>query len=300
MSTKKRNRDTPDESGTEPEAMQHRELIDAVNTSGFPLEFACADVIRRSSNWTVGLEQYSIQFGGEATCVDVVAERQVANGRKLLLLIEIKRALPEYKMWAFLPSIISAKDLNGRCFRVQKHPSMNPKRVSFCPCGFLDLSRGHLAARAVELGRKRHQNGRPHANTNTIEDACHQVELGCLGLCDELVDTEDGGATQEWCILPVIVTTADLRLGKFDATDVSAQDGRIDADRVALDSVPYVYLSRSVRLRSLEHLPSGSYERDRSLAARAQNNRLHVLVVRFEYLPDLLRQALDFELKAPR
>ncbi len=274
------------------------QIIDGINTSGFPLWLACreqflqpipAGTALQFSPWELLVSEYAVQFAGERSRIDLALRPRADSSLKkdLAMVVEAKRHRADYKTWAFLPPL-QQQGAEGRCVRATLDGAGAPC-IDFVTYGFPELQDARVASQAVEVALNRQG---AHATTEAIEKTCLQAELGCLALAAESLRGQQAGRTEDpRYLIPAIVTTADLRLVEYGSRDVNAQ-GDLALAQSTLMPVDYVYLDRSIGVAPVQHgLGSELPPYSQSIRKRAEAFRIRVLVIRFDWLREFVKRS---------
>lgn len=164
----------------------------------------------------------------------------------LHVLIEAKRAHPDLKDWVFFPSW----EGNPYSFRhVVRQPSAlylaESRRVFPEP----DKVRADLCREVAPQYKGKESSVTHKSTTNNIDDACYQISIAtqCMLLEHNNLLNHASGKTNH-VVIPVVVTTANLYMAKFERTDVDSSTGCIDNCKVEYlprDFIVYEYPLRN-------------------------------------------------------
>jgi hypothetical protein len=229
---------------------QSRSIADA---SGFPLQIGIAKSVNLNPNWKVLLEEHpwsSLATQSEGF-IDIVIEER--NHGVQLMVIECKRV--RQTEWVFLiPDPSPEKGSHARIWRSQFDPfkkwllfgweDFQAKPMSyeskFCAIPGQERGRKTLLERtASELV----------ASIEALADEEKKITINCVR------EEEKRSAVHYFnrAYIPVIVTTAELRVALFKPGSVSLTDGSLPSDAV-FETVPYIRFRKSLsRIESIVH-----------------------------------------------
>jgi hypothetical protein len=263
------------------EGLSKDQIIDALNHSGYPFEKSIEDAVYQARNdsnslWRVSTRNYAVQFQGSRSEIDFILRK---DGGKTLLVLECKRAHPDYKVWVFFEDVREATTANGRCIRL--YAEENHKWFQLVKREFPDLI-SPLTRKAIEVRYgKDEKGGKRHYTTEQIEQACLQVTIGSLALVEEYL-LPYRQKPQVESIVPVVVTTAKLKKVILEDENgvVGISDGNINLSKAELKDISWAYLQRSVPLPDLARCGSGgNYQIEQNSLKPFEENSIHVLVV---------------------
>lgn len=220
----------------------------ALNVEGVYFQRRVADVLDDES-WTVVAEEYPVAFPpgngpmlGKEGRLDIRAEKQFP-GHVTVLAVECKKADPDYKEWVFF-----RKDLGTvRAAAILRREKAGAIQGSDgrdrwdIPTLIADLTTGIICNDAREV---KAEYGKPDSwktATKRIEDGCYQAAQATQALVREigirqglLLDRKMEPAMTTW-VIPMVVTTANLLVCRFDPARVSLETGEIDWNNVSYD-----------------------------------------------------------------
>lgn len=204
--------------------MSEEKLKKNVNSSGFPFQIAVENTINNLSGWDIMRREYPWQNNetGQNGYIDLIAEKDFIR-----LIIECKRVRDSE--WIFL-------------------------------CSPTNLSRSHARFWANAVGGKEKAVGwydgqvepsSPEADFCAIMGQDHRKPL-LENLASELVAATEAFAFEELSFskgisisyFPVIITTAELYVCKFDAKDIQIESGEITSAQ--FETVPFVRFRKSL------------------------------------------------------
>lgn len=284
---------------------EHDWTIHALNIHGTFFERWSAAFISHQPGWEVAATQYPVRFPpdanvhGNASAIDIVA--QTLRRHKLTtLVVECKKNNPEFVNWILFP--------------VQSYPQLSIPLLTYGSFGTADAAwrmvRQLVASRMPIVDDARETRGqyakhkkrddKTRTTKATISEAAYQTALGAQALAwDELSRAKSVDAApvewepREWkeeAFLPVILTTANLRIAEFDPAKVSPTTGEIAYADVNFRDVPFALYDYALP-RHL-HLPSSPLETLPTQDSVNLWSRLTIAIVNSEHLVEFLRSDL--------
>jgi hypothetical protein len=250
-------------------------IIHSLNIHGVFLELWCEKTISNDPNWRIRSVHEAVEFPppqgpvrGKESHLDIRAERWTDDAL-LTLLVECKKANPEFVNWIFFPSQTISKT-NALIFSEITTTDVSESNVR--RSGVLTLRREFpfkdipFTNEARET-RGSYQGYKKNDKTRTanaaISDAAYQVALGMQSiLYDQIKTIQEISLTSSrkplWShqiLLPIIVTTANLFTCESNPSDVDPKTGEIHPyDKARL--IPQDYLLFEYPLpRHLQLLP---------------------------------------------
>jgi len=222
----------------------------ALNEQGFLLQQRILEEIQipargaLAHGWQVRAVEYPVSVGsGRDTRVDIVLTDGTLGQACWHLVLECKRAHPDYKRWVFFDRtpreairgdcyFIETADLGGTWAPHERPEPPMTHRIDARPaahhCGIYNFY--------VEARLERPNSGRKASATDAIEDAFQQVTLGQAGLGRRLREMHN----LKFRTVPVVVTTADVLVADFGARSVSLERGNLQAENLKLAPHPWV------------------------------------------------------------
>jgi hypothetical protein len=220
----------------------------ALNVEGVFFQQRVAEILRLAG-WRIVAEEYPVAFPpgngpilGKEGRLDIRAEKQF-NNYITVLAVECKKADPGYKEWVFFPKGEGAVEAPV-VIRKQRPdaPEGSTGRDRWdIPTAVARFGTGLICKEAREL---KAEYGNPNSwksTTKRIEEGCYQAAQATQALLSEigrrqglLMDRRMEPTVTTW-IIPVVVTTADLLLCRFDPIHVSLETGQIDWNKVTYD-----------------------------------------------------------------
>ena len=293
--------------------MNRDEIADRLNLSGDFFHRACAKSIS-DKGWQVledvpvawppdKPDQKNSVLDIQATFIDE------QEGFTTIAIVECEKADPNYKTWFFFPKRFGAKDalvlsVSALMFRKSDVPillKIDPNRARIeqliGPVSLPSLDpEGKFEDYTCSMGREISLQG-SKISQKRIYEACRQVSIAESSIqydyqqmlkqeivplirktptpVQELPSPPDGIIKMPIvAFVPVILTTADLKIAKFKEEDVDIRTGKIDPSKfeyLERDWLIYEYpLPGSQQRRSHSHLET--------LVGRDEFRKLHILV----------------------
>lgn len=190
----------------------------AMNSHGVFFKKAIINLISDREGYSMFQEEYAVNFG-EPTAIDLIVKSNSTNPVEFLT-VECKRAHAAEKIWIFF------RDTN-QCFRKMRAVSKMTRVTSIYHC-----SRSHQSTLAVcSDGMEIHTTDKSgsKANLDVLHGAANQLARGFLGFCDERSHFYRDAPIQPTPVttnvIPVLVTTASLKICDFEVNEVSLISG---------------------------------------------------------------------------
>lgn len=252
------------------------ESLKLANDSGFPLQIAverCIADTSPSHGWAVRYSEHAWvnTLDQQNGFIDLVLQ---TAGKTLFLVVECKRV--RQSTWLFMHS--SGEATSRRHAKSWVSNYRNGQMVHF---GWHDITIDPACPEAIFCAIR----GQSANDKSTL--------LERVG--SELISATEALAIEERDLRPVnyptlrfylnvIVTTADLKIAKFDPKAISLADGTIG--QAGFESVPFLRFRKQLSMRPVQ-LSSQDYTSEPNLGYAKENT---VFVVRAEALPDFLKQ----------
>jgi len=261
--------------------------LSIVNASGFAFQLSLTELVRASAHkhqWDVTTTEHGWQDGATPRFIDFVLSRSWVR-----LVVECKR--PQSANWVFLvPDPKRRRRAEpSASFRALYLRNHDTKDGTVGVCGLTNMHQWPVSWESAHCALLGHAKGeRPMLDR----------------LAAELVRSAEAVAAQSWGLdslrqvrgynapvpvvsgyLPVIVTTAQLRVCRFDPEVVPLDTGHLPADGAEFEVVPYVRYRKSFDAPTIAH---GDQRHDiGELEAAAQRS---VVVVNALHFIDWLTQ----------
>ena len=282
--------------------------IHALNIHGVFFERRCAVAVAETSGWKVLATNYPVEYPppsgplrGKESNLDIWARKDVDTNFVIDVLIECKKANPDFVNWAFFPRSNSAPATTFSYANATNIP--NPSGSGPWATE-LKLRNGTTTldiasdAREVRGDYLKHQGGNKTKTSNAaIQEAAYQVALACRAILSEeslLLDKarySPDHPAPPWtakAYIPIIVTTAELLRVDFSPKSTNLVSGEIalnEAKLTPVQSVVYEYaLPKHLQyspVKPLEILKTGDTD---------TFSRMHILIVRAEGLSSFLHE----------
>jgi len=208
------------------------------DSSGFPLQIRIADITNSSSDWKVYVEEYP--WRSELThsegFIDLVIHRKESFSA---MVIECKRVRDT--AWVFL---IPEKKPNERSdARLWLSNYVPLKWDRFDWSNDYPASPSSYESRFCAIPGQVH--GRLTILERTVSDLIEAVEA--LALQEKKIVSSDPNVERPFgrVYIPVIITTAELRVSFFEPSSISLSDGSLPAD-TEFKIIPYIRFRKSL------------------------------------------------------
>jgi hypothetical protein len=215
-----------------------KSLRAAINRHGYALEYRARaeaerafgearETGRTGSKWRVGVSEFPVQVQGHDVRADFILEHRE---HPAFLVVECKRAHPQFCRWLFFkaPRLISDRHLEYLQFdRVEKRGPADTPYVE----GFRAQSLERFVARIGVVAKSKSecdQNARGNERDD-IEKAIGQACRAAGGLVEHWLHRPARlGDKRQACVIPVVITTADLFITDYDLTKSRLIDGELE------------------------------------------------------------------------
>jgi hypothetical protein len=195
--------------------------LEALNWHGVFLKKRVLEEVRTTPGMGIFAEEFGVAFN-EPVAIDIVGVDH-REDRQLLFVFECKRAYTKEKTWVFF------KDIDPT-FRLCRAVS-GIMQLGHYTTGTAVAEKPAVCSEGYELVASEKAF---KADQRPVYEAGNQLCKGFLGFLrtrmsqrhrptsvpDKMLD----------CILPVLVTTAELRVAEFDVSQISLQTGNLDGD----------------------------------------------------------------------
>jgi len=281
--------------------------LHALNIHGVFFERGCVNLVGNASKWRVISTNYPVEFPppngplrGKESSLDIWARREDKT-HVVDAFIECKKANPEFVNWIFFLRTASTHPSQLGMVRIDNVQSEGTNAAWSTSTTIVNMTPDSAVAVANDAREVRgnyaekYKNGNRNKKTKTsnasIQEAAYQVALAARAVIHEetrLLRKARHLAPpwqRKYCV-PVICTTAQLYIAKFDPSTVNTKSGEIDFDQVTI--VPTTKLLFEYPLpKHLQHAPAHPLE-----VLESGNNeafsRMHIFVVQSESLVGLL------------
>lgn len=224
-----------------------------------------------NNEWTIHSTNEPVVHAGEESEVDIWA-RLTTEDTRISLLIECKKNDPKFIDWVFFSNSNSFTNL-FTIFQIINEPNESgwttmPRLHTVNLTGFDSADdarevKGHY----YDLNKKE-DNEKTKTSNTAVRDATRQITIGSQAIetREEHLAGRLGAATpaleMEWkseVLIPIIVTSAKLKLLDFNADKVDAGTGEIPFSAATLKEVPYLVFEYPIPSR-LQHRPKNDID----------------------------------------
>ncbi len=257
------------------------------NASGFPLQIRVAHVAKGTSQWRVFVEEHPWRLNRNQNegFIDLVIEDYPGTQN---MVIECKRM--RESAWVFLIPKCGPSPRSHACLWYT-NPSRNSPNWDYFGWNNFQTDPASYESKFCAM------SGQDHGRHNILEKTASELiqATEALAFQDKEIAEQHafkGKTLDERRILgfsltkiyvPVIVTTAELRVAFFDASSVSLAEGSLD-DNATFETVPYIRFRKSFSSKS-------AYPEDAlSLKDEYTANERTVFVVNAERFGEFLNQ----------
>ncbi|EEF63361.1 hypothetical protein [Pedosphaera parvula] len=204
----------------------------ALNEQGFLFQQRVRDAIVQKGHstgrvpWQLLASEYPVTAAdGSQTRVDLVLQNNDFRGAYLC--VECKRSDSRFKNWIFFDQGQSIKgtppeNVYLETLRIERRPG--PGCAQLEARRYLDASKAAMPVFNYYVESATDRNDRWSA-TETIEKAFYQVCLGQSGLMGKVIDFEH---PNDFRVIPVVVTTAEMFQADFDVDRIPLETGAIN------------------------------------------------------------------------
>jgi hypothetical protein len=268
-------------------------FTEAINRQGFPFQSAVLRRLRelferKRSVWTLEATEFPVEVNSQGTRIDLLLR---TVDQSYWLVGECKRVNPAYSDWLFARSEYIGRNLEERYVVEAAKRTAAPS-----------FNAGGMSVRLLRHGHyhtgftvKSDRPGDPTGGRDQIEEAATQVLKGVNGLVNfwQKTPTTMPSETMQF-ILPVIFTTANLRVTDTDLANADLESGRISQEELSVEPRSYIYYQYHLS-PGLKHLFAGFHELS-ELASLMQSEYIRTIaIVSAAGIDDFIR---DFHPKA--
>jgi len=290
---------------TQPPNTQDEWTIRALNIHGVFFERACVNLIGTASNWQVISTNYPVEFPppngpmrGKESSLDIWTRRE-DESHVVDAFIECKKANPEFVNWIFFERTASLDPSQPSIVRIDNVQSEGPNPTWSISTMISSVETGISVATDAREVRGDYTNYKKGNKTKTsnasIQEAAYQVALATRAVTSE--ESRLLGKAQKspkhpaprWrrkSYVPVICTTAQLYIAKFDPNAVNIKSGEIDLEQATLaptSNILFEYsLPKHLQLEPAKPLDALKPDITETLS------RMHIFVVQSESLVEFL------------
>jgi hypothetical protein len=281
---------------------QDEHIIHALNIHGTFFERKCIDLISQTEKWEVITSNFPVEYPppngpmrGKESSLDIWARKSLNLDAYVDILVECKKANPEFVNWVFFPKGETSSLNNFRLFSIQEEMDKERKTIN----GMLQPGSTRLTitteAREVRGDYKRHISGNLTKTSNAaINDASYQVTLASMAIqSKELKIMKSIFNPSPWkrkTYVPMIVTTANLFTINYSPENIDEGNGEISLDKASLVEVDQLIYEYPTPVH-LQHTPLKSNHFD--INRMDDFSRTHIIIVNSKKLVKFLNENLD-------
>jgi hypothetical protein len=249
-----------------PTADQERKLrfAEALNRHGYAfqnriLSIAAKLNAERQSRWVFEAAEFPVSVGNYGTRIDFVLW---LHGTPWWMLAECKRVNPAFNDWLFVKTPYVRRN-HWEVYTAERVVAdttvlrCEPIRL----IGLPEENYYHIGFQ-VKSGKAGDPSG---GRSEAIEDAATQVCRGTNGMVTYLSENQSAlGPSKAKSLLPVIFTTAKLYVSDIDLAETDLETGEIDADKLDVRAVDYLYYQYNLSPGIKHGIPTGVTNQDLS------------------------------------
>lgn len=274
-------------------------IVRALNEHGFLYQLASTldavapdELGSKIHGWEIEAVEFPVSVSEtQHTRVDLILKNAGIHNWNVHLVIETKRANPDFKSWVFFGQDYGLKtDWRNHVFiehirsldRSNSDPVLLNTQHAVPSGGGFRLMAYYLEARDENPRSK----SKRFSHTDSIENAFRQVTLGLAGVSKRLRWAE----TPAFTLLPVVVTTANLCAARIPIGKIDSARGTIADDQIRVEEVPW--LAVNYRLDdTISAFLSVRYAEQKSIADALLADAIRtVFVVQSKSLPSFLEE----------
>lgn len=217
----------------------------ALNEQGYLFQQRILEelTVAKDCPWQPVAVEFPVSFGAPGSYesrIDAVLKHTSTGPWHLLL--ECKRANPDYKQWVFFDDVNRVTPSEKNSVFIQRanlagswdYTGLPPltKRNSVLPA----LEDCPVFNFYLETRMERPGSGRKVSATEAIETSFRQLSVGLVGLSLLLHQQR----LTDFALLPIVVTSAEIFAARFDPESVSLSHGYVEAKDLELDARDWV------------------------------------------------------------
>jgi hypothetical protein len=227
---------------------QSRSIADS---SGFPLQLKIGEVVNSSGKWRVFLEEYPWESQETKTngFIDLVINDRV---NVQCMVLECKRV--RQAAWVFLVPLLDPEPRTHA--RLWCSSYNGTKWILF---GWQDYQTSPASYESKFCAILGHEHGRRTLLERTAAELVESVEALAIQEKQLEDNRNNTGLSFGRIYVPVLVTTAELRVGLFDPKSISLTDGSLPTE-ATFKTVPYVRFRKSLTSRVISTAHSSLQE----------------------------------------
>lgn len=288
-------------------------LFNGLNQQGFLFQEKCADDINNTSNstrWRLHTTEHPVSLKDHDTRIDIIIREIEISGELLKFgVIECKKVNPDYNCWLFGKPLYEIPGPAKAQIIKLSFTNMNNLKVAKVRHPFIINSYvidNWWIQVNIDPNKK---NNQKYSDPEPIEDALIQVCFGVGGLVEERIrqitkifndQANDFYNLSEAYFIPIIVTTAELYVSKYNLSDVDISTGTIEKSKLNFEGlsnttrpVNWVMVEFGAPNRTIPDLIFNNVEGIDPVDMEPYN-RTSVFIVNSRYLEEFLRQIHSF------
>jgi hypothetical protein len=281
--------------------------IQALTIHGAFFERKCQEIVHQARGWAIHDTNYPVEYKGEASSLDIWAERKYDIPSRLHLPIECKKNNSEFVDWIFFPRATHwPSELYIQAIEIRPQPGLAGHWT--IQQQLLRLKHDLIVADEARETKgnylliKQRQDRTKTSNT-AITEAARQVAIASQSLMQQEAQTirqisayneenriKDVPSYYNLLCFPAIVTTANLYICEFQEADIDLATGEIPFDKAKLTPCSYLFFNYRVpvALQSPQTITSARHQDYREALNRASH--MPILVVQSASFPTFLER----------
>jgi hypothetical protein len=280
--------------------------IQALTIHGAFFERKCQAIVHQAKGWSIRDTNYPVEYNGEASNLDVWAERTYIPSR-LLLPIECKKNNPDFVDWIFFPRAVRrSSELHIQTIEVEPRPGVAGNWA--IQQQLLQIKHDLIVADEARETKGNYQlikqrQDRTKTSNAAITEAAAQVAIASQSLirreCQVIQQIsaynmengiKDTPPYYNLLCFPVIVTTANLYTCEFQEADIDLATGEIAFNQAKLIQRPYLLFDYPVPV-ALQSPPAVTRMRHEDYwEALKRASRMPIFVVQSASFPTFLER----------